>query len=103
MRRIEGSKNVEKMKRSRSHHTEITKCMWHLNVIVCFNFLYFFAVRLCSIPLFHLKQTGADAGNAIEAPTEALEMKTTSHPRGVELKSHLVTKFSSKKPQSTIS
>lgn len=68
-----------------------------------FEFSVFFAVRLCSIPLLHIKQTGADAGNAIEALTEALEMKTPSHPCGVELKSHLVTKFSSKKPQSTIS
>lgn len=52
MRRIEGSKNVEKMKRSRSQYTEITR-MWHLNVIVCLNSLYF-SLFVCALSLFSM-------------------------------------------------
>ncbi len=50
---------------------------------------------------FPLKQTGADSGNGIKALSEALQMENRSHL--CEVKSHLVTKFPSKKPLSTIS
>lgn len=66
-----------------------------------FSLPQYFPASLSSLP--HLKQTGADAGNSIEALSEALEIENRSHLCGVELKSHLVTKFSSKKPPSTIS
>lgn len=46
------------------------KCTWHLNVIVCFP------ASLPSLFLsFRLKQTGADAGNGLQALSEAEEME----------------------------
>lgn len=67
-----------------------------------FSHSQYFPAHLSSLCLsFHLKQTGADSGNGIKALSEALEMENRSHLCGV--KSHLVTKFPSKKPLSTIS
>lgn len=60
---------------------------------------------MSSAPSSLLKPTGADPGNGIEALSEALqnEKENRSHDFGVELKSRLVTRFPSEKPQSTIS